>query len=102
MPRPCKKRMICYHPGEKFFGPKGDRNAKTVEMTLDEYETLRLIDVENYTQEECARSMDVARSTVQSIYASARFKLSNALVNNMNIAVKGGDYKIAGSKTNSQ
>ena len=96
MPRPCKKRMICCHPGEKFFGPKGNRTAPTVEMTLDEYETLRLIDVENYTQEECAKSMDVARSTVQAIYASARYKLSNALVNDMNIAVKGGDYEIAG------
>ena len=40
--------------------------------------------------------MDVARSTVQAIYASARYKLSNALVNDMNIAVKGGDYEIAG------
>ena len=88
--------MICCHPGEKFFGPKGNRTAPTVEMTLDEYETLRLIDVENYTQEECAKSMDVARSTVQAIYASARYKLSNALVNDMNIAVKGGDYEIAG------
>ena len=88
--------MICCHPGEKCFGPKGNRTAPTVEMTLDEYETLRLIDVENYTQEECAKSMDVARSTVQAIYASARYKLSNALVNDMNIAVKGGDYEIAG------
>ena len=88
--------MICGHPGQKFFGPKGNRTAPTVEMTLDEDETLRLIDVENYTQEECAKSMDVARSTVQAIYASARYKLSNALVNDMNIAVKGGDYEIAG------
>lgn len=94
MPRPCKKRKVCGHPGEKLFGPKGVQAMKTTTLTVDEYETLRLIDVEGLTQEECAKSMDVARSTVQAIYSSARGKLSFALVNDTNIIVTGGDYVI--------
>lgn len=43
-----------------------------MELSLDEYETLRLIDFLGQTQEECARQMEVARTTVQSMYDSAR------------------------------
>lgn len=94
MARPCKKRRVCSNPGEKLFGPIGIFSEATIELTVDEYETLRLIDTENMTQEECAKSMDIARSTVQAIYSSARFKLSSALINNSNLIVKGGDFEV--------
>ena len=45
-------------------------------MTVDEYESIRLIDLEGLTQEEAALQMEVGRSTVQSIYNSARRKLA--------------------------
>lgn len=94
MPRPCKKRKVCSNPGEKMFAPRGMIAKETIELNVDEYEALRLIDVEGLTQEGCASSMDVARSTVQSIYASARQKLSRALIENCAIIVKGGEYEL--------
>lgn len=61
-------------------------------MAVDEYETIRLIDLQGFTQEECAKQMEVARSTVQGIYEGARKKLADALVNGKMLLIQGGDY----------
>jgi predicted DNA-binding protein (UPF0251 family) len=63
-------------------------------MQLDEYETIRLIDLEGLTQEECAEQMDVARSTVQGIYISARKKLADSLINGKLLLIEGGQYHL--------
>jgi predicted DNA-binding protein (UPF0251 family) len=69
-------------------------DAPPVEMTVDEYETVRLIDLLGCTQEECARQMGVARTTVQAVYDSARRKLAKTLVFARRLEVRGGDYVI--------
>jgi Golgi nucleoside diphosphatase len=63
-------------------------------MSVEEYETIRLIDFEGLTQEECAERMQVARGTVQNIYKDARCKLAEFLVNGNILKIKGGDYKL--------
>lgn len=63
-------------------------------MTVDEYETIRLIDLEGFTQEECAQQMNVARTTVQGIYARARKKIAHMLVNGSPLLIEGGEYKL--------
>lgn len=96
MPRPPKCRRICSLPGHTAFGPLGQEgNAENiVEMTLDEYETIRLMDLENCTQEECAARMDVARTTIQAVYTSARQKLADSLVNGRPLIIRGGHYQL--------
>lgn len=94
MPRPPKSRRICAMPGAMCFAPKGSciQQPACIIMTLDEYETIRLIDFNGRTQEEAAVSMDVARTTVQSIYESARKKLAQALCLGMELHIEGGNY----------
>lgn len=93
MPRPCKRRRICALPGCGHFGPKGTAaQCPAITMTLDEFETIRLIDLEGMTQEQCAVQMNVARTTAQAIYNSARVKLAECLVNQKELSIKGGDY----------
>jgi predicted DNA-binding protein (UPF0251 family) len=67
---------------------------RITEMTVDEYETIRLIDLEGLTQEECSLRMEVSRTTAQAIYSSARKKLADCLINNNLLKIQGGDYRI--------
>lgn len=63
-------------------------------LTVDEYEAVRLIDRQGFSQEECSAYMQVARSTVQSIYNSARKKLAEALVDGRSLRIEGGNYQL--------
>lgn len=94
MPRHKRCRRICCLPQSTSFIPQNHEAGKTIEMTVDEYETIRLIDLEGLTQEECSRQMDVARTTVQLIYFSARKKLADCLVNSLVLKISGGDVRL--------
>jgi predicted DNA-binding protein (UPF0251 family) len=96
MPRPVKWRKVCSLPESNKFGPldQNSGNENCVRMTVDEYEAIRLIDLEGFTQEECARQMNVARTTVQGIYAEARKKLAQSLVNGRVLLIEGGEYRL--------
>ncbi|MCD8379577.1 MAG: DUF134 domain-containing protein, partial [Lachnospiraceae bacterium] len=95
MPRPTKCRMICRFPQTLEFIPAKDSGVKeSVILTVDEYETIRLIDLEGLSQEQCSRQMQVARTTVQKIYDSARRKLASALVDGRPLKIEGGEYRI--------
>ena len=91
MARPRKCRMISSMPTSEGFVPIGDR-SRTITMTVEEYEAIRLIDLKGLNQEECAASMEVSRPTVTNIYDSARKKLADALVNEKILLVEGGDF----------
>ncbi len=98
MPRPRKCRKVCCVPERTIFGPLGlgKENSELVIMTIDEYETIRLIDDEGMTQEECSESMGVARTTIQRIYNLARKKLAGLLVNGDIVRIEGGDVHLYG------
>lgn len=104
MPRPRKSRKVCHFPRNLSFSPTEFIGEKVpVLLTVDEYETIRLIDLEGFSQEECGEWMGVARTTVQMIYASARKKLAQMLVEGRPLRIEGGDYRLCdGAKECSQ
>ncbi|MCC8073462.1 MAG: DUF134 domain-containing protein [Clostridiales bacterium] len=93
MARPKKNRLVCSKPNNSCLIP-AKKAAKTVEMTIDEYEAVRLIDYVGLTQFECAKQMQVARSTVTSVYDSARYKISDSLINNKGLTVLDGGVQV--------
>ena len=107
MPRPRKCRKVCCLPKFTGFVPSskvcsdkncGDTPGNTITMTVDEYETLRLIDKEGFSQEECSSYMNVARTTVQQIYNNARHKIALAIVDGKPLQIQGGDYTLCDGK----
>lgn len=95
MPRPRKCRKVCSLPTEKEFYPaNGCQKLPAIVMTIDEYECIRLIDKEGFSQEECGEYMRIARTTVQQIYTNARRKLAETLVEGLPLRIEGGDYQL--------
>lgn len=96
MPRPKKLRRICGEPLCHHFGPRNgeSENLSSIIMTVDEYETIRLIDLEGLSQEDCAVRMNVARTTAQAIYNRARHKTAMCLVQGNELKIVGGDYEV--------
>jgi predicted DNA-binding protein (UPF0251 family) len=92
MPRPPKPRNICEMPKYSVYGPKGVKMNKLnkIEMSIDELETIKLIDYSGYNQEEAALQMNVARTTVQRIYEIARKKVSQTLIDGAVLVIEGG------------
>lgn len=93
--RPMKCRRVCHFPEVLEFAPVGaaeDREA--VVLSVDEYETIRLIDREGCSQEQCSAFMQIARTSVQRIYESARKKLADSLVEGRPLKIQGGDFRL--------
>ena len=90
MPRPFRCRRIEQLPVYRCFSPDDTAAAESVFMTVDEFETLRLLDAEGLTQDACAVRMNIARTTVTAIYDSARKKVAEALVHGKRLLITGG------------
>ncbi len=95
MSRPTKCRLICRFPQTVEFVPvAGGEKEEPVILTVDEYEAIRLIDREGLSQEQCSQRMQVARTTAQKIYDSARKKLADVLVDGRPLKIEGGEYRL--------
>lgn len=100
MPRPTKCRKVCHFPRVVEFVPAhGEVQRPPITLTVDEYETIRLIDKEGFSQEVCGEWMQVARTTVQKIYDSARKKLAEALVEGAALHIEGGEFRLCDGKS---
>ena len=92
MSRPTKCRRVCRFPETLEFSTMGDAMGEPVILTVDEYETIRLIDKEGLSQEDCGTQLGVGRTTAQKIYETARRKIADALVLGRSLKIKGGDF----------
>lgn len=94
MTRRPRCRFISQYPDHWGFSPDDPSSDETIIMSLDEFETIRLIDKEGMTQEEASVKMGVARTTVTSIYESARKKIADSLVDGKRLQISGGAYQL--------
>ena len=101
MPRPKRCRHISSAPGSSYFKPRGIPLSvlEDVVLSVDEFEAIRLADLEGLYQELAAEKMMVSRQTFGRIIESAHRKVAEALVRGKALKIEGGAIEIAAMKT---
>lgn len=94
MVRPVKRRRVCNLPDQDTFGPVEGKHNEVVYMSIENYETIRLMDYVGLNQEQTANVMGVARSTVQRMYDESRKMIADSIVNGKMLKIQGGNYMI--------
>ena len=88
--------MIDCEPSVTYFKPRGIpmTELEKISLAMDEFEALRLKDLEGLEQEQAATTMNVSQPTFHRILESAHNKVADALVKGKAIRIEGGDYVI--------
>ena len=96
MVRPKKCKMVYAEPGVTYFKPRAIplMDLKEVELTVGEFEAIRLSDLEGLKQVETAKKMGISQPTLNRLLSSAHKKIAEALVKGKAIKIYGGNYSI--------
>jgi len=96
MPRPYRKRQIERLPRCYSFKPIGisRRNLEQVQLSLDEYEAIRLADYLQLDHAEAAERMGISRPTFTRLIEKARYKISLILVEGKQLNIGGGNIDV--------
>jgi len=80
--RPRRRRRIKFDHRANFYKPQGVplKSLDIVELSIEELEALRLKNIEDKSQDECAKIMKTSQSTFQRILSEAYRKVSRGLV----------------------
>ena len=91
MPRPRKRRTVAIPARTTVYKPAGVPLDGLCRVSLlpEELEALRLMDLEDLTQEDAAQRMGVSRSTFQRIVAQARRQVALALSEGAALIIEG-------------
>ncbi len=84
MGRPKKRRCCRRYKADRIYKPQGIplRDIETTELSLDQFEAIRLCDGERVDQEEAGRRMEISRGTIQRLLYNGRQQIVNAILNN--------------------
>ena len=101
MPRPTCCRNVEFPPDTILFKPAGvpAGRLEQVELQLDEFEAIRLADLEGLYHCDAAAAMNVSRQTFGRVLESGRRKVAQALVHGTSILIKGGVVKMSDMRT---
>lgn len=76
------------------FIPEQGEDLTSVTLQLEELEAIKLKDIRNLDQNECAQVMGLSRQTFQRLLLSARQKIASALVEGRIILIQGGNFML--------
>ena len=101
MPRPKCCRRIGEEPPCRIFKPAGIPRVALEEiiLSMDEFEAIRLADLEGLYHEQAAARMNVSRQTFGRILEEARGKVARVLVEGLVLRIEGGAIEMAEKRT---
>ena len=96
MVRPRLCRRILAEPNVTYFKPRGIplMQLEEVILSVEEFEAVRLKDLEGLEQGVCAKKMNISQPTFHRLVISARKKIADAIINGKAIKIEGGNYKL--------
>ena len=96
MSRPPIERSVGGVPRITLFKPAGVPTSALgqLQLTVDELEAMRLVDLESLSHEQAAEAMGVSRQTVGRVLERGRGKVADALVSGKAILIGGGQYRV--------
>ncbi|MGE5307667.1 MAG: DUF134 domain-containing protein [Deltaproteobacteria bacterium] len=93
--RPKKYRVVKIDPKTVYFSPRGKPGRpEEADITVDEFEALRLADYLNKDQKTAAQAMRISQQTFSRILKKARFRMVDSLVNGKILRIQGGKYVV--------
>jgi predicted DNA-binding protein (UPF0251 family) len=100
MPRPRHCRRVWQLPQANYYKPRGIPLSvlEEVTLTVDEFEAIRLTDLEGLYQADAAEKMNISRQTLGRILESAHKKIADVLVNGKALLIKGGPIEITAAR----
>ena len=98
--RPKKVRYIQRMPRIVQFSPRGKPGRPDeTELTLDEFEAIKLADYQGFRQDEGAVAMKLSRASFGRILRKARKKVAEALVMGKIVRIRMGDVQVGVRKS---
>ncbi len=93
--RPKKVRLIGKKPEVSQFSPRGKPGRPNeADLTIDQFEALRLVDYKGLKHRHAASQMNVSRQTLERILKQARKNISDAIINGKIIRIFGGKIEL--------
>ena len=90
-----KIRYIQKMPKILQFSPRGKPGRPDeIELKVDEYEAIKLADLQGYDQSEGAMAMGISRPSFGRILRNGRTVIADALVNGKIIRIRTGDVQV--------
>lgn len=97
--RPKEYRIVRFNPRISQFSPRGKPGRPDqVELTMEEFEALRLTDFLGLSQKESAKSMQISQPTFSRVLKRARKALAKGVVTGAAIKIQGGHYVLSSAK----
>lgn len=97
--RPKKYRLVREEPKISQFSPRGKPGRPDeANLTMDEFEAIRLADFMALKQKNAAKSMRISQQTFSRILKKARKTIADGLVKGKIIKIKGGYYVFSSRK----